>query len=109
MNAPMLAPFLGLVSGIALAISGASLIVSAALFLSASIIYFLIARLSENNPAAGFRNNKYHYIWIFMAFAATGIFSYDVNRRYHTIHIGRQGNCKDIIRNGQKREQHKNR
>ncbi len=82
MNAPMLAPFLGLVSGIALAISGASLIVSAALLLSASIIYFLIARLSENNPVAGFRNNKYHYIWIFMAFAATGIFSYNVNRPY---------------------------
>lgn len=82
MNAPMLVPFSGLVSGIALAISDASLIMSAALFLSASIIYFLIVRLSENNPAAGFRNNKYHYIWIFLAFAATGIFSYDVNRPY---------------------------
>lgn len=79
MYAPMSVPLLGLVAGIIVGISGGGtgcFIICACL----ACVLCLVTIAMSRDPVKGFARNRYHFVWIFLAFTAAGILTYDVNR-----------------------------
>lgn len=74
----MLIPLTGLVSGILLSTAGAPLWV-AILLLGAAVLFYLFLSSVSRDPVKSFTRNPYHHVWIFLAFAAVGIFDRDIN------------------------------
>lgn len=79
MNAPMLIPVAGLITGILSGILGAG--VSTGLVISAiSIFIYLVLIHFSKDPLKGFRVNYLHHLWIFLIFTSIGIIDMDFNR-----------------------------
>lgn len=76
----MLFPFLGIVSGILMAVAGAGMITGIALLFAGTAMYEVLARIG-NNPLTSFRSRHLHHIWVFLLFAGTGVTVTDLNRQ----------------------------
>ena len=81
MIAPMLLPFAGVVTGILAGMAGAPMWLSIILIVISLSIHILIS-LRSKNPMVGVTLNKYHHIWIYLLFAAVGVFSYTLRQPY---------------------------
>ena len=81
MTAPMLLPFAGVVTGILAGMAGAPMWLSIILIVLSLSIHILIS-LRSKNPMVGVTLNKYHHIWIYLLFAAVGVFSYTLRQPY---------------------------
>ncbi|MGM9816589.1 MAG: ComEC/Rec2 family competence protein [Lepagella sp.] len=82
MTAPMLIPFLGVITGITAGMAGAPIWISIILIIISLSIHLLIS-LRSKNPMVGVTLNKYHHIWIYLLFAAVGVFSYTLQKPYN--------------------------
>lgn len=77
-RAPMLIPLTGLIFGIIVILFGLPVWVSCILALSGIAVYLFLLRVN-NNPVNAFKTNKYHYVWLFLIFAALGSFITFIN------------------------------
>ena len=71
-GAPLLLPVISLISGVILAEYGIGLTAGITLIAVAIIIYMLLLRLSRS-PMRGMKLNRYHYVWVILMFAGTGV------------------------------------
>lgn len=78
-QAPMLIPFLGLVAGILLTMTGAPIWVCGLLLVVALILYLLLLRLGSD-PIRAFKLNRFHFIWIFIIFTSLGLLVGSINK-----------------------------
>lgn len=75
----MLIPLAGLATGILLSVAGAPLWLCIVLLATAILFYLILSNVSRD-PVRSFTRNPLHHVWIYIAFAAVGIFCHDINR-----------------------------